>query len=555
MKTKLFILFGLFFLSTTAFSQKVVINATQKEKALQTPRELLWLNLNKTTFFPSEYLYFNGYLLDAENLEASTVSQSIYLRLISADGSYSKIKRVALSDGFGSGDWFISSNLATGSYTLQAYSQWMLNWSESIYEQEIHIINPYTNAKVTAEESSKPTTSATGTSNRQFEIDLKGSYTTRDSILLSIRKTRDGSFINRPISISVHKVGELAEPAVNLELAKINSSKLGDTIYKPEHRGSSVRLQLNQDYINPETAIITQQGTNQTFSKMVKEGSTYYATLENLTTDYPIVLQEASKVSLENLVTFESLPSLEKKPLQSTFRPLSEDQKPKLLQRSIYNQIENNYFEFRPDSVIVKPARDFLSHLPSKEYNLNEYNRFRSLKETIREIIPEVSVNNYRETETVTIKQIQVLPGYLPALLMIDGIQFTTSEDLFKVDATLVDYIRIYSDPIVYGGKTYAGALLMDGNSTQANYFKTGTLVPESLLSTSPKKYYNQTHLADSNLPDFRTQLFWNPQMNIESEKTIRLTTSEVKGEYVVLIQGLDDHGRPFYEVKSFSVN
>jgi hypothetical protein len=154
MKTKLFILFGLFFLSITAFSQKVVINATQKEKALQTPRELLWLTLNKTTFFPSEYLYFNGHLLDAENLEASTVSHSIYLRLISADGSYSEIKRVALSEGFGSGDWFISSDLATGSYTLQAYSQWMLNWPESIFEQEIHVINPYTNAKVKAEEGS-----------------------------------------------------------------------------------------------------------------------------------------------------------------------------------------------------------------------------------------------------------------------------------------------------------------------------------------------------------------------------------------------------------------
>jgi hypothetical protein len=555
MKTKLFVLFGLLLFNATTYSQKVIINPTQKEKALQTPKELLWLTLNKTTFFPSEYLYFNSYLLNAESLETSTVSQSIYIRLVAADESYSEIKRVNLSDGYGSGDWFISSDLATGSYTLQAYSQWMLNWPESIFEQEIHIINPYTNAKVSTEELSISTASAKATSNHRFEIDLKASYTTRDSITLNIGKTREGSLINRPVSISVRKVGELEEPFVNLELTKIDSSRLGDTIYKPEHRGSSIRLQLNQDYINPETTIITQQGTNQTFSKMVKEGSTYYATLENLTTDYPIVLQEASKVSLENLVTFESLPSLCKKPLQSTFKPLSEDQKPRLLQRSIYNQIENNYFDFRPDSVIVKPARDFLNHLPSKEYNLNEYNRFRSLKETIREIIPEVSVNNYRGTETVSIKQIQVLPGYLPALLMIDGIQFTSSEDLFKVDATLVDYIRIYTDPIVYGGKTYAGALLMDGNSTQANYFKTGTLVPKSLLSASPKKYYNQTHLADANLPDFRTQLFWNPGMEIASKKTIRLTTSEVKGEYIVQIQGLDNHGRPFYEVKSFSVN
>ena len=555
MKTRLFTLVVLILFANLLRGQQVQVNSDQLEQARKTPKELVWLTLNKTTFFPSEYLYFNGHLLNAENLETSKVSQSIYIRLVSADQKYSEIKRVSISDGFGSGDWFISSELATGSYTLQAYSQWMLNWPESIFEQEIHVINPYTNAKVSVEEPNILKTSATGSSNRLFEIDFKASYTARDSVTLSIRPTAEGSLINLPISVSVRKVGELNEPPVNLQIAKIDNSRLGDNIYKPEHRGSSLRLELNQDYINPETAIITQQGTNQLFTKMVKEGSTYSATIENLSTDYPVVLQEASKVTLADLVTFEPLPNANKKPLNSTYKKLSENQKSILLQRSIYNQIENNYFEFRPDSIIVKPAKDFLSYLPFKEYDLNEYNRFRSLKETIREIIPEVSVNTYKGTETVAVKQIQVLPGYLPALLMIDGIQFASSEDLFQVDATLVDYIRVYTDPIVYGGKTYAGALLMDGNSSQADYFKTGALIPKSLLSESPKKYYNQTHLADPNLPDFRTQLFWNPRMRINSNKTIHLTTSEVKGTYTIQIQGLDGNGQPFYEEKSFTVN
>ena len=555
MKTRLFTLVVLILFANLLRGQQVQVNSDQLEQARKTPKELVWLTLNKTTFFPSEYLYFNGHLLNAENLETSKVSQSIYIRLVSADQKYSEIKRVSISDGFGSGDWFISSELATGSYTLQAYSQWMLNWPESIFEQEIHVINPYTNAKVSVEEPNILKTSATGSSNRLFEIDFKASYTARDSVTLSIRPTAEGSLINLPISVSVRKVGELNEPPVNLQIAIIDNSRLGDNIYKPEHRGSSLRLELNQDYINPETAIITQQGTNQLFTKMVKEGSTYSATIENLSTDYPVVLQEASKVPLADLVTFEPLPNANKKPLNSTYKKLSENQKSILLQRSIYNQIENNYFEFRPDSIIVKPAKDFLSNLPFKEYDLNEYNRFRSLKETIREIIPEVSVNTYKGTETVAVKQIQVLPGYLPALLMIDGIQFASSEDLFQVDATLVDYIRVYTDPIVYGGKTYAGALLMDGNSSQADYFKTGALIPKSLLSESPKKYYNQTHLADPNLPDFRTQLFWNPRMRINSNKTIHLTTSEVKGTYTIQIQGLDGNGQPFYEEKSFTVN
>jgi len=555
MKTRLFTLVVLLLFANLIRGQQFQVNSDQLEKARRTSKELVWLTLNKTTFFPSEYLYFNGYLLNAVNLETSKVSQSIFIRLVSADQKYSEIKRISLSDGFGSGDWFISSELATGSYTLQAYSQWMLNWPESIFEQEIHVINPYTNAKVSVEEPNISKTSAIGSSNSLFEIDLKASYTARDSVALSIRPTEEGSLISLPISVSVRKVSELNEPPVNLEIAETAKSRLGDKIYKPEHRGSSLRLELNQDYINPETTIITQLGTNQLFTKMVKEGSTFSTTLENLSTDYPVVLQEASKISLVDLVNFQPLPSVNKKPLTSTFKQLNENQKPKLLQRSIYNQIENNYFEFRPDSIIVKPAKDFLSNLPFKEYDLNEYNRFRSLKETIREIIPEVSVNTYKGTETVAVKQIQVLPGYLPALLMIDGIQFASSEDLFQVDATLVDYIRVYTDPIVYGGKTYAGALLMDGNSSQADYFKTGALIPKSLLSESPKKYYNQTHLADPNLPDFRTQLLWNPRMNINSNKTIHLTTSEVKGTYIIQIQGLDNNGQPFYEMKSFSVN
>jgi len=272
MKTRLFTLVVLILFANLLRGQQVQVNSDQLEQARKTPKELVWLTLNKTTFFPSEYLYFNGYLLNAETLETSKVSQNIYIRLVSADQKYSEIKRVSISDGFGSGDWFISSELATGSYTLQAYSQWMLNWPESIFEQEIHVINPYTNAKVSVEEPSISTTSTTGSSNNLFEIDLNTSYTVRDSLALSIRLTAEGSLIHLPISVSVRKVGELNEPPVNLRIAKIDKSRLGDKIYKPEHRGSSLRLELNQDYINPETAIITQQGTNQLFTKMVQEG-------------------------------------------------------------------------------------------------------------------------------------------------------------------------------------------------------------------------------------------------------------------------------------------
>ena len=92
MKTRIFTLVVLILFAYTLRGQQIQVNSDQLERVRQTPKELVWLTLNKTTFFPSEYLYFNGYLLKAKNLETSKVSQSIYIRLVSADQKYSEIK-------------------------------------------------------------------------------------------------------------------------------------------------------------------------------------------------------------------------------------------------------------------------------------------------------------------------------------------------------------------------------------------------------------------------------------------------------------------------------
>src|SRR5210317_1051603 len=178
------------FLSYSSIAQQVVLTDEVRQSLKDTPKESLWLQTNNTSFFPSEYLYFNLYTLNTWTQKASDLSKVAYVRLVSSDGDNALEKRVALNNGFGQGDLFIPSTLKTGSYQIQAYTAWMLNEPQSIFTQEIFIINPYTNAKVTAVNTEELTSNNKPTKLGEFNsiaIEVAKQYKKRDSIELRIR--------------------------------------------------------------------------------------------------------------------------------------------------------------------------------------------------------------------------------------------------------------------------------------------------------------------------------------------------------------------------------
>jgi len=560
MKTKkLFPLLFSLLLSAMAFAQRVPLNTSLEAKFNQSPQERIWTTLNNTVFFPSEYLYFNLYLMDEQTTKSSDLSTVAYIRLVDSKNNTAVIKRVTVEKGFAQGDLFIGAHLKTGSYTLQAYTQWMLNRPTTSYQQEIYIINPYTNAKVTANTSSNFNQSVdqrSSSTSLNFEVQLKDVYQQRDSIRIQIKPNKE-AISKIPFSISVRKKEELPHPIRNQELQRVPTAiELSDSIWLPEHRGSSINAKITTDYFDTETALLTQAGSNGLIARLASENPSEIkiASLE-LNTDFPVLIQDKNKLQYDQLIRFQALPSPKIDPLVSTYIPLNEQHKKAVITRSVYNQIENNYFEFKPDSIPLKPNTTFFNTLQSVAFDLNQYTRFPTLKETFKEIIPEVTVNTIRGTDVVMIKQIRIMPRFEHALLMIDGIVFSNAQQLFEVPATLIDKITIYTEAFVLGGKTYAGAIFMEGNNPNAPYLKTGIRVPESYLSDSPKSYFNQQHHTSNTLPDYRTQLYWNPKFILDASKTILLYSSDVTGVFELRIQGINDDGIPLNFVKEFRVN
>ena len=104
-------------------------------------RERLYLHLNSQTLISGETLYFSAFNLSDKTGRLTAMSRILYVELIGRTGPVFQ-KKIPLTGGTGSGDFFINSLTATGSYQLVAYTQWMKNFGDRL-RLPVFIINPF----------------------------------------------------------------------------------------------------------------------------------------------------------------------------------------------------------------------------------------------------------------------------------------------------------------------------------------------------------------------------------------------------------------------------
>ncbi|WP_316829997.1 hypothetical protein [Pedobacter aquatilis] len=154
------VLFAIMFFCTAALAQQNFPDAkyiTRFDSIRKNfPREKLHIHLDKAIYAPQDTLWFKAYLVDASSLQASKVSGLIYFEMFDASGN--NIQRICLPTAVGltwGGFALKSDNYKAGTYTLRAYTNWMLNFgSEYIFKKEIKIVD-FLTAEDTYQEDKK----------------------------------------------------------------------------------------------------------------------------------------------------------------------------------------------------------------------------------------------------------------------------------------------------------------------------------------------------------------------------------------------------------------
>lgn len=551
---------------------------TQKNNAqvINYEAETIFVHINATTFVTGENLLYKIYCLNNNSKQISEISKIAYIEIINDNNNVILRNKINLNKGVASNEIFISTNFNTGNYKLIAYTNWMLNNSDSKYFQiDISIINPFlpiNNTLSGAKEVSlleqnhtdKGITSSAISLNLPEKIFGKREKITLDVISnakefnggnysLSIRKTDGLTFQkainsvnfsnNAPKFISQDNIRFLPELRGELLSGKISTNDAEKNI-KDQHlalslSGAPFDLKIIKTNNNGEFHFI--------LDKDVQKSEAILQILENNLNDFKIEINKPAKIEI-NTTSLKNNLSFSEKSIEE------------IESRLVACQIVNAY-SFK-DSITAKPMISLpFYNYSAKEYILDEYKRFPTFKETIIEIVPAVYFKENKDNYSLHIRDyVTAGESFGNALVLIDGLLLQDVNELFNYNTNNIYKISVVNKAYSYGSKLFSGVISITTFNKEYTA-KSKNLMPiqiercneitkfQSLLYDDPSKDFTR-------YPDYRYQLAWDTALNVsENPIQFQFYSSDIEGNFEISLEGFSVKGEPVSIKKYFKVN
>lgn len=539
------------------------------------PQEKIFAHINTTFLLSGEILYYKIYCIDSGTNKLSKLSKVVYVEIINEEKKPIIKHKLRLENGQNYGDFFIPPSLSSGNYKLIAYTLWMRN-KNRFYENDLLIVNPFheDQSKIIDTISTKSsnnlafkTISNIDKNNQYLSLKLKSNnYKIRDKVSLQIIPlSGEKSYGN--FSISVKKTYPIEAPEIltgetyNVLYENRKGSQLKNDFFVPEFRGelligkvinktntpiSNVNVALS---IPDKTPIFKIANTN-------KDGVFYF----NIDEQYDNNLAQIQIIGNNSEYVISML---EETPIdynQFDFNKhfINEKNKNLILTKSINSQIENSYVDVKKDS--IKKSRKINPFYGSiaKDYYLDDFKRFPTLKETFVEVIENAWISSTKGNYSFKIKRNSKLIDFnFPSLVLVDGIMIQNHNEIVSFETKDINKISIVRDQYIYGSIVFDGIISIE--TKEGNFKKIKNLKEIQLFKPlSQKKYFSPDYSNDkkyNRIPDYRDQLFWKPNLKINNEEiTLNFYTSDNKGEYEINIEGFTNNGTPVSIKKLFYV-
>ncbi|MDO8994325.1 MAG: hypothetical protein Q7U83_14740, partial [Daejeonella sp.] len=219
---------------------------------------------------------------------------------------------------------------------------------------------------------------------------------------------------------------------------------------------------------------------------------------------------------------------------------LNEELRNQLFTQSLSSQVQNVYSSnklrtFYP--ALIDSSAFYLK--PDKTYLLDNFVRFNTMEEVLREYVAEVPVTRQKDDFSVwvTVRPHLVnIPKSVKPLIILDGVPiFDSGNKIIKYDPKKVRSLDVVAQKYFLGALNFEGILnftTYKGNLPDFQLDTRATITDFDGLQLKREFYspvYETTGQAESRLPDFRNILYWSPDIKINSDgkKTISFYTSD----------------------------
>ncbi|HEV2480741.1 MAG TPA: hypothetical protein VGS79_13785 [Puia sp.] len=246
--------------------------------------------------------------------------------------------------------------------------------------------------------------------------------------------------------------------------------------------------------------------------------------------------------------------------------PLSYKDRPQtLLSRSIAVQAENAYLATEKYQLVPAPVPDTMGFYgtPTRHYNLDDFVRFVTLDEVIREYVEDVRVRWKSGNSFFRVRDalFNVFFDGDP-LLLIDGVPVFDNNKLLNINPLKLAAIDVISHRYYLGPTNGQGLVSFrsyDGDLGGYPLDPNAVVVQFNGLEQLREFYspvYTSVAHDQSTIPDLRNQLLWSPAISTgkDGKKRLSLYTSDLKGNYALIVQGMTSNGLLGYSTLRFTV-
>lgn len=528
--------------------------------------ERVYVHLDKDQYIAGEEILVKFYVTD-RHFHPSALSKVGYIEICNTEKPQIQYK-VKLENGKGAGKIAIPFNTPSGIYQLNAYTRYMRNEGEDIFfTRNIAIVNVTQSSEKDRVELVEPGKRPWDGQKEIPTIEVtpnKQTYSNREEVNLSM--TRFPKDI-ASLTVSVVRNDSIysASPTYKTNWARqVKEAKPLSTpqTWLPEYEGHIITGEIVSLSDNQRT-IPAQLKTSIGFvgkdirytqgQKIPNQNLSYFYTgdiygKQEVVTS--VVSDDGTLYRMNIVSPFaevlpESLPNLQLYPTDQ-----------RLMDWSIGVQLQHIMGLDSLNNQV--PLSDYYYVKNHLSYDLNEYTRFNTMSETFIEFVRRVIVRRVEGKQRIKV----LLEGENRfnignTLVLLDGIPIHDHEDIINYNPHNIRRINIYSGRYTFGGELFE---CMVSFITHRENLPAIQLSDESQLFVydCPDVYegfkfpdYSNAETKKSKRPDFRHTLYWNPfaESIVTSGETTSLSfyTSDLNGEYKVVIEGITNDGNIIY--------
>ncbi|WP_411030557.1 hypothetical protein [Spongiimicrobium sp. 3-5] len=553
------------------------------------PKETVFVHHNTTLLFAGERLYYKVYGLTAKTKRLSSLSKMGYVALIGENGNTVFSHKVKLDSGLGYGDFLVPTDIPSGNYKLIGYTNWMKNEGQAyFFQDDIGIINPYLenqSAILAKKDNTLPSALMDSTpsvkplvtpevilpkrkTNQYLSLSTdKGTYASRSLVRVTIDKIGSGN-VHGNYSLSVRKLDHLEHGekltaegfSKKLNQNGATQAVVDKEIYLPELRGELISgtvllKENNTPAANKRVAVaipgddfIVQVGNTNSQGK-------FFLNLDKTYSGVEAIVEVLGEDRDQYTLSLDTHGSFDHNNLSFKELRINAEMKEQILERSIFNQVENAYIEQKANT--LTPLEESIPFYRNfvEVYDLDDYTRFKTLRETMVEIIDHVWFK--RVGGGAFMFQVRgydpfIDTGILP-LVVVDGFLVQAHNDLVNYNSKKVDKVALLREKFRIGAHTFQGMVAIETINGDYKPVLNGEHIKKiTLFKPQPaKQYFLQQYSQASNsesdrIPDFRNQLLWIPNLTFDTNSsTFEFFTSDNTGNYEIALEGFTKDGIP----------